>query len=82
MLLYESTHDSFTGLRNQGRLTSELADALALHRCYGQRFGLIYLDIDDFKKIDDTHGHLVGEQLLHSIAPRWSVLVRATDLLA
>lgn len=47
-LLYESTHDSLTGLRNRGRLTGELAAVLAPHRGYGQRFGLIYLDIDDF----------------------------------
>lgn len=81
-LLFEATHDPLTGLANRAFLTRELGTALTNLRRYGQRFGLLYLDLDRFKPVNDTYGHAVGDRLLRDLAERWSHLVRAPDVLA
>jgi diguanylate cyclase (GGDEF)-like protein len=80
-LLFEATHDPLTGVANRASLLRDLDAALALARRYGQRVGIIYLDIDGFKAINDTYGHHAGDHILSQVAARWSQLIRAPDVL-
>jgi diguanylate cyclase (GGDEF)-like protein len=49
---------------------------------YNQTFGLVMLDIDHFKKINDTHGHLVGDEAIRHVAQRAVSTLRTTDVVA
>ncbi|HET7488481.1 MAG TPA: diguanylate cyclase [Acidimicrobiales bacterium] len=81
-LLYEATHDPLTGAANRALLDRELESALARARRYGHRFGLVYIDLDRFKAINDTYGHQADDHILREVAGRWMGLVRVRDLLA
>ncbi|WP_291991876.1 EAL domain-containing protein [Candidatus Accumulibacter sp. ACC003] len=72
-------HDILTGLANRSLLTERLAHAIALARRHGKQVALLFLDVDHFKDINDSLGHLVGDQLLQSLAGRLLACVRATD---
>ncbi len=81
-LSYQATHDPLTGLANRSVLSRRL-DALAAPNGGGRRDALLMLDLDDFKDIKDTLGHLVGDELLAdvgrrlaSLAPPASTVVR------
>jgi two-component system cell cycle response regulator len=58
--------DSLTGLYNQRHFYSRLNDEILRSQRKGQRLGLILLDLDDFKKFNDTHGHLAGDEHLQN----------------
>ena len=75
-------HDSLTGLGNRDRFNTRLEHALATFRRDGRPPGLIYLDIDHFKSINDTHGHAVGDAVLCEFANRLQANLRKTDLAA
>jgi diguanylate cyclase (GGDEF)-like protein len=81
-LLFDATHDVLTGVANRVWLQRALEDALVQLRRYGSRFGLIYLDLDRFKPLNDQYGHAAGDAVLQAVAERWSQVVRAPDLLA
>lgn len=72
-----ATHDRLTGLLNRGAILDHLANQLALARRTGHAVGVILADIDFFKAINDQHGHLVGDAVLHALAQR--LLARARD---
>lgn len=72
-----ATHDRLTGLLNRGAILDHLANQLALARRTGRAVGVILADIDFFKAINDHHGHLVGDAVLHALAQR--LLARARD---
>ncbi|MFH1033360.1 MAG: sensor domain-containing diguanylate cyclase [Pseudomonadota bacterium] len=59
-----SIHDDLTGLFNTRHLYQSLADLIA----QGEPFALVFMDIDDFKHVVDTHGHLLGSQVLQEVA--------------
>ena len=75
--------DELTGLANRRALTSHLAGLLD-RVAYGPAAGavVLYLDLDDFKVVNDTYGHATGDQLLRVIAERLRSCVRASDLVA
>jgi diguanylate cyclase (GGDEF)-like protein len=74
--------DALTGLANRRQLDERLAVALGrLHR-HGMPVALMYLDVDHFKRINDTWGHAAGDQVLCSFANRLQRCVRAIDLVA
>lgn len=59
-----ATHDSLTGAHTRRAVLAACADELARWSRYGKPFSLLILDIDHFKRINDTHGHLAGDQVL------------------
>lgn len=72
-------HDFLTGLPNRMLLTERLSQAIGrAHRRKGQ-VGLLFIDLDFFKHINDSLGHAVGDELLKSVAQRLVGCVRATD---
>jgi diguanylate cyclase (GGDEF)-like protein/PAS domain S-box-containing protein len=75
-------HDSLTGLPNRALLREHLEPALARARRAGRSVALMYLDLDDFKAVNDSFGHDAGDQLLCQIAERLLARRRASDVLA
>ncbi len=75
-------HDSLTKLPNRALLDEHLALALARARRNAQSVALLYVDLDDFKAVNDSLGHAAGDELLRRIAVRLRGVVRTTDLLA
>ncbi|MBO9715740.1 MAG: diguanylate cyclase [Pseudoxanthomonas sp.] len=72
--------DALTGLANRRRFEEGLDLALMRLRRHGTPLALMYLDVDYFKRINDTRGHAVGDQVLCAFARRLADSVRATDL--
>jgi diguanylate cyclase (GGDEF)-like protein len=82
--LYESAreaalHDNLTGLGNHRAFQEAVARMVEGSRRYGTVFSLVLLDIDEFKRINDTRGHAVGDQLLAQVGDLIRVTIRHTD---
>lgn len=75
-------HDSLTGLPNRRLLADRLEQAIAQARRRGGLVALMLLDLDDFKVINDTDGHAVGDAVLATIAHRLRLAVREADTVA
>ncbi|MFV2072595.1 MAG: putative bifunctional diguanylate cyclase/phosphodiesterase [Thermoanaerobaculales bacterium] len=75
-------HDSLTGLPNRLLLHARLEHALARSRRTGERIAALFLDLDRFKKVNDTFGHPVGDLLLQAVALRLLGSVREDDTVA
>ena len=67
---YQATHDSLTDLPNRSLFTERLASAMNRPGWHGRRLGVIFLDLDRFKVVNDTLGHQLGDQLLIQVAAR------------
>jgi diguanylate cyclase (GGDEF)-like protein/PAS domain S-box-containing protein len=76
---YLAQHDSLTDLPNRVLLNDRLTQAMATARRGSTRLGLLYLDIDRFKTINDSLGHAIGDRLLQSVAQRLPACVRHAD---
>ena len=72
-------HDALTGLPNRTLLTDRLLRGIALAKRNNNKLAVIFLDLNDFKKINDTLGHHAGDQLLQIVAQRLSNCVRESD---
>lgn len=81
-LEHDALHDSLTGLANQALFRAEVADALRVGLDGGTTNAVLYLDIDDFKRVNDSIGHLSGDELLIAVASRLRATVRSKDLVA
>jgi diguanylate cyclase (GGDEF)-like protein len=77
-----STTDDLTGLNNHRYFKHMLANELQRHARYNRPLNLLMIDIDNFKKVNDTHGHLTGDQVLRQVSALLRKNVRACDLLA
>jgi len=75
-------HDPLTGLANRALFDDRLELAMASARRHDDLFCIAFLDIDDFKNINDTYGHVIGDQVLIALARRLEVSVRAEDTVA
>jgi diguanylate cyclase (GGDEF)-like protein/PAS domain S-box-containing protein len=81
-LAHQVLHDALTGLPNRVMLTDRLEQALARVRRGDRMFGVLFVDLDRFKAVNDTLGHTVGDQLLIEAAARIQAAVRETDTVA
>ncbi len=81
-LRHAATHDSLTGLQNRQSLITRLEHALARCRRSDEPLALLYIDLDKFKPVNDTHGHAVGDELLCQVANRLKACVREIDTVA
>jgi Amt family ammonium transporter len=80
-LSHQALHDPLTGLANRALLDDRLAQAHSRILRQGGHGALFLLDLDDFKGVNDTYGHLVGDQLLEGVARRLDGVTRTTDTL-
>jgi diguanylate cyclase (GGDEF)-like protein len=81
-LRYQAFHDSLTGLANRALFTDRLAHAVASRLRDPRPIGVLFLDLDDFKKVNDTYGHAAGDALLAAIGERLQACVRPADTAA
>jgi diguanylate cyclase (GGDEF)-like protein/PAS domain S-box-containing protein len=81
-LEYQAVHDPLTGLFNRRQFSDELERALRFANRYGRAGAVLMIDIDDFKLVNDTRGHAVGDQLLKSVAAAIAGRARETDVVA
>jgi diguanylate cyclase (GGDEF)-like protein len=77
-----SDRDSLTGLYNHGYLIRRLQAEISLAQRHGRRLSVVILDLNDFKKINDRHGHLVGDEVLQLVATTIRKQVRGHDVVA
>lgn len=78
-LSHLASHDPLTDLPNRLLLGDRLARALALAQRHNGRLAVLFLDIDHFKRINDTFGHSLGDELLQSIGREVTMCVRSSD---
>jgi diguanylate cyclase (GGDEF)-like protein len=71
--------DELTGVGNYRALQERLGEEIARHQRHGREFGLVLLDLDGFKQVNERHGHLEGDRLLADIGAALSEEVRAED---
>lgn len=75
-------HDSLTGLLNRRALLDRLAQLNARTTDWQRHYAVLFIDLDNFKDLNDTHGHHVGDELLLQVAARMKGQIRRDDLLA
>jgi diguanylate cyclase (GGDEF)-like protein/PAS domain S-box-containing protein len=81
-LEFQAITDSLTGLLNRRGFNQALESALARTERSGQRMALLYLDLDGFKRINDSLGHDAGDQVLCQVAEKLKAVLRPYDILA
>ena len=78
----EATHDPLTGLANRRLFYDRLQQAIRHAHRYGGKVGILYVDLDRFKDINDQHGHHVGDAVLTEVAKRLTSSIRDSDSVA
>jgi diguanylate cyclase (GGDEF)-like protein/PAS domain S-box-containing protein len=73
-------HDDLTGLPNRFAFAEHFEQALKLARRHDKRVGVLFIDLDQFKQVNDSLGHKAGDRLLRSVARGMTACVRDTDL--
>ncbi len=79
---HRATHDPLTGLANRELFLDQLDRALAFGSRYNRKTGLLFVDLDGFKAINDTMGHAKGDALLKAVSARLLACVRRSDAVA
>ncbi len=80
-LLHQATHDELTGLVNRREFERRLSDALQLGSDSAGQAALLYLDLDQFKVVNDTCGHTAGDEMIRRVAETIRASVRTSDTL-
>jgi len=78
----EATHDPLTGLANRRLFYDRLQQAIRHAHRYGGKVGILYVDMDRFKDINDRHGHHIGDAVLMEVAQQLRDCVRESDSVA
>ncbi len=81
-LLYVAMHDSLTRLPNRRLLLDRMSHAISNSKRHGTYCAILFLDLNEFKWLNDTHGHAVGDMLLCKVAERLLHVVRESDTVA
>ena len=81
-LQYQALHDASTGLANRALLDDRLDQSLRMALRTESSLALLFLDLNDFKAVNDTVGHQGGDLVLQQLADRWSRILRGSDTLA
>lgn len=79
---YQALHDALTGLPNRSLFYDRVDTVMQLAKRNGERFAVIFLDLDGFKEVNDTLGHEAGDLALQAVAKRLKLLLRESDTLA
>jgi diguanylate cyclase (GGDEF)-like protein/PAS domain S-box-containing protein len=75
-------HDALTGLPNRMSFMERLGQRVERARAAGQSLALLFVDLDHFKRVNDSLGHLIGDKLLQTVAARISASLRSNDIVA
>ncbi|MGH8681322.1 MAG: putative bifunctional diguanylate cyclase/phosphodiesterase [Burkholderiales bacterium] len=78
---YQAYHDLLTGLPNRTSFAEHLEEAMRRSKRFGWSVALMFLDVDRFKRVNDSLGHEAGDELLRIIASRLKTCIRETDIL-
>jgi diguanylate cyclase (GGDEF)-like protein/PAS domain S-box-containing protein len=81
-LIFIAEHDYLTGLPNRILFNDRLATAITRARRHGESLALLYLDLNNFKQINDTLGHAAGDAFLQQVAQRLRACLRESDTIA
>lgn len=81
-LFYMANHDSLTGLANRNLMNDRLEHAIVQANRNNTRLAVLFLDFNDFKLVNDRHGHAIGDKLLRRSSERLLVCIRRGDTLA
>lgn len=79
LLAHQLLHDQLTGLPNRGLIEELIEHSLAAAGRRGAQVAVLFIDVDRFKNINDTHGHQAGDRVLQVIASRMQTVIRAGD---
>jgi diguanylate cyclase (GGDEF)-like protein len=81
-LAHEATHDALTGIHNRPAAISAIDAAMQRAARSGAATGVLFIDLNEFKSINDSHGHEVGDQVLREVAERARACLRGGDVIA
>jgi len=81
-LSHRCAHDDLTGLVNRAEFEKRLAGAVSGARADGHGHVLCFMDLNEFKAVNDRHGHMAGDTVLQQVASRFRALIRERDTLA
>jgi diguanylate cyclase (GGDEF)-like protein/PAS domain S-box-containing protein len=81
-LRHLADHDALTGLRNRRLFEHDLKLQVARSQRYGEQAAVMVIDLDAFKRVNDEHGHAIGDELLRAVARALTRRLRETDLVA
>jgi diguanylate cyclase (GGDEF)-like protein len=75
-----ASRDALTGLYNRRHMQDKLADSMKRYERYGERFTIVLVDLDHFKRVNDLHGHRVGDEALMAFASAATLALRESDV--
>lgn len=81
-LAHQATHDPLSGLANRRLLVQRMEESLDRSRRHDRRTGIVYIDLDDFKHVNDVFGHGGGDRVLHDVGQRIAATVGDSDTVA